>query len=280
MKALPTVFFGFFIFSICTAIAGFAALSWTGFFLGLVFSLGVITYSYFYSDHKLKKTFQLKKVMGTCSYKLNEKVAHISQKNNITPPLVYVSDQPYDQAFCFGRSYRKPKIAIFSQLLNRLNEDEISTLLHLLLSQTHHHQQIGPTLSLFIIEGIYAYSFFVDGLLRFLSGIKLSKDKKKSYPFTHLISPLLQSCLALFQQRALIYASDTTASRWLQSTHSVHRLLNKIHAYSLHSSSSPAVQYCHIFITSPLTSKSWGRYLVWQPNIINRTKKLAGHYPA
>ena len=242
--------------------------------------LGVISYSHFFFENKLIKSFNLRVLPKQNPYTFTLSVIKYSKLAKVAIPKIYTSNQSLDQALTFGFSYNKQAIVIFDQLLERLSQKELDTLAALLVAQIKNKNSMNHTISSIFISFAFMATQTVDEILRFLLGIKSSSYKKRANLFTYINSPFIYLYLCLFHPPSQLYQADKLASEWLENKQSITRLLQKIQNYNLTPVVPPPLRYSHLFLISPLTPLSWTSYLTWQPNIIKRTTKLVGHYPA
>jgi len=236
--------------------------------------LGVITYAHIFFDKKLSKHFNLQILPEHNPYSFTASVKKYCLLAKINTPLIYTSEHNYHQAFCFGSSYNKQSIVIFTQVLDKFSAKELDTLAALLIAQ------IKNTIASLFINFIFIATQSLDEVFRFLTGFKGSPLKRRANMVTFLNAPFIYTYLCLFHSPKLIFAADKLASTWTGNQQQITRLLLKLHTYNLTPATPPPLKYSHLFITSPLTPLHWTTYLIWQPKIKERTLNLVGHYPA
>ena len=268
-----------FLLSLTLIVLGHLTLGREGLLIGLVVSLGINSYVYFFEDKRIISYFQGQPLEGQDPWGLLSLSRKLSAKMRIPNPRIVVLSDPAPQALVVGRSLTQGTIFITEGMLRSLSQQEIEAVMAYLLACIRNLNTLAFAVGSFFASSLLAITEFLDLLLRFIMVEKKNPDYPLSQIFTRTAAPLIGLLLRISIRPSFYFEADRQASELVGDAKVVAAALWKLHSYSSTEPFTAPLSISHMFVVNPLTRQSWTRYFHAQPSVERRIRSLVGHYP-
>ncbi len=231
------------LFSLLTGILlaiGFFIAGYDGLLFSLILSFFINIFSYYYSDKIVLGIYNAKPLKNK---KIESILENLSIKANIPKPSLYLVDLDIPNAFATGRSPKNSAIAVTSGLIERLNDEEIESVLAHEIAHIKNRDVLLATLAAVFASAIVyiAYMFrFSNKRENYLGGLLLI-----------IFAPLIATIIRLAISRTREYAADYGSAIITKNPSGLIRALEKITQYSRSKSFHGNAATSHLWIVNP-----------------------------
>ena len=237
-------------------------------FFALVFNFFI----YFFSGNLAIRSTRAELIKDGEFHEVNEIISHLTQKEQMPMPELYVikSDQP--NAFATGRNPKNAKVAVTTGILNLLNRDELEGVLAHELSHIKNRDILVSSIAAMLAAAISFMSRMV-----FWGG---GNRNKNTHPVVIVIAfiaaPIASLIIRMAISRTREFGADKTGSEISGNPLALASALEKIERYSkLPMNVNPAVS--QLFISDPLkafSGNSFSKLFSTHPPTVERVRRL------
>ena len=208
-----------------------------------------------------------------------------------TRPHVQVIESKTPIAFSYGLLASRSTIALSTELLERMNDDELRVVLAFELHRLKSQATASATAASALVGLISWFAQAIDEVvfLKFLFKYSSRARKQRGWllrhggvsvgPMTLLVSPIVALLVRLSVSRKAIFDSDRAAAELVGDASLVARTLWKLDSYTKTRPFPVNLAEAHLFMVSPLTRYPNWRFASAQPPIERRLFELTGHEP-
>ncbi len=237
-------------------------------FFALVFNFFI----YFFSGNLAIRSTRAELIKDGEFHEVNEIISHLTQKEQMPMPELYIikSDQP--NAFATGRNPKNAKVAVTTGILNLLNRDELEGVLAHELSHIKNRDILVSSIAAMLAAAISFMSRMV-----FWGG---GNRNKNTHPVVIVIAfiaaPIASLIIRMAISRTREFGADKTGSEISGNPLALASALEKIERYSkLPMNVNPAVS--QLFISDPLkafSGNSFSKLFSTHPPTVERVRRL------
>ena len=237
-------------------------------FFALVFNFFI----YFFSGNLAIRSTRAELIKDGEFHEVNEIISHLTQKEQMPMPELYVikSDQP--NAFATGRNPKNAKVAVTTGILNLLNRDELEGVLAHELSHIKNRDILVSSIAAMLAAAISFMSRMV-----FWGG---GNRDRNTHPVVIVIAfiaaPIASLIIRMAISRTREFGADKTGSEISGNPLALASALEKIERYSkLPMNVNPAVS--QLFISDPLkafSGNSFSKLFSTHPPTVERVRRL------
>jgi len=154
-----------------------AILWWLGVDLLMVplFVVGFNIIQWLIAPYLIDAMYRVKEVSKAEKPKLHEMVERLSEKSGLKKPRVMIANIPIPNAFAYGSPVAGTRVAVTSELLSTLNEDEVEAVVGHELGHLKHHD-VQAMMLVSILPAIFYYIY----ISMFLSSMTRSRNERGS----------------------------------------------------------------------------------------------------
>lgn len=240
----------------------------------LIFSGLFVFFSYWFSDSLVLKMTGAQIVDENQAPQLYQRIKRLAQAANVPMPRVAIVQNPTPNAFATGRTPKKAVIAIHSGLLNIMSSEELDGVIAHELSHVKHWDTLIQTTAAIFASAI----MFISRMAIWFS----YSDRDNINPLALLVTWILAPIAAIIVQLAISrnreYAADKGAAKITGNPMGLANALGKLdsysHSYSNRRSPQPNPGLSHMYITNPLSAKSFVGLFSTHPPIEERISRL------
>lgn len=173
-----------------------------------VFVVGFNILQWLIAPYLIDAMYRVREVSKSDKPKLHEIVERLSQKSGLKKPRVMVADIPVPNAFAYGSPVAGTRVAVTSELLNTLDEEEVEAVIgHELGHVKHHDVQVMMFVS--ILPAIFYYIY----ISMFYSSMYRSRDERggggtTAIAFGSLLMYFVLTIFTLYLSRLREYFAD------------------------------------------------------------------------
>ena len=237
-------------------------------FFALVFNFFI----YFFSGNLAIRSTRAELIKDGEFHEVNEIISHLTQKEQMPMPELYIikSDQP--NAFATGRNPKNAKVAVTTGILNLLNRDELEGVLAHELSHIKNRDILVSSIAAMLAAAISFMSRMV-----FWGG---GNRNKNTHPVVIVIAfiaaPIASLIIRMAISRTREFGADKTGSEISGNPLALASALEKIERYSkVPMNVNPAVS--QLFISDPLkafSGNSFSKLFSTHPPTVERVRRL------
>jgi len=237
-------------------------------FFALVFNFFI----YFFSGNLAIRSTRAELIKDGEFHEVNEIISHLTQKEQMPMPELYVikSDQP--NAFATGRNPKNAKVAVTTGILNLLNRDELEGVLAHELSHIKNRDILVSSIAAMLAAAISFMSRMV-----FWGG---GNRDRNTHPVLIIIAfiaaPIASLIIRMAISRTREFGADKTGSEISGNPLALASALEKIERYSkVPMNVNPAVS--QLFISDPLkafSGNSFSKLFSTHPPTVERVRRL------
>ena len=237
-------------------------------FFALVFNFFI----YFFSGNLAIRSTRAELIKDGEFHEVNEIISHLTQKEQMPMPELYVikSDQP--NAFATGRNPKNAKVAVTTGILNLLNRDELEGVLAHELSHIKNRDILVSSIAAMLAAAISFMSRMV-----FWGG---GNRDRNTHPVVIVIAfiaaPIASLIIRMAISRTREFGADKTGSEISGNPLALASALEKIERYSkVPMNVNPAVS--QLFISDPLkafSGNSFSKLFSTHPPTVERVRRL------
>ena len=262
-----------FLLTIMTLVLLFSAAA-LGFDLisALFFALIFNFFIYFFSGNLAIRSTRAELIKDGEFHEVNEIISHLTQKEQMPMPELYIikSDQP--NAFATGRNPKNAKVAVTTGILNLLNRDELEGVLAHELSHIKNRDILVSSIAAMLAAAISFMSRMV-----FWGG---GNRDRNTHPVVIVVAfiaaPIASLIIRMAISRTREFGADKTGSEISGNPLALASALEKIERYSkVPMNVNPAVS--QLFISDPLkafSGNSFSKLFSTHPPTVERVRRL------
>ena len=237
-------------------------------FFALVFNFFI----YFFSGNLAIRSTRAELIKDGEFREVNEIISHLTQKEQMPMPELYIikSDQP--NAFATGRNPKNAKVAVTTGILNLLNRDELEGVLAHELSHIKNRDILVSSIAAMLAAAISFMSRMV-----FWGG---GNRDRNTHPVVIVVAfiaaPIASLIIRMAISRTREFGADKTGSEISGNPLALASALEKIERYSkVPMNVNPAVS--QLFISDPLkafSGNSFSKLFSTHPPTVERVRRL------
>jgi heat shock protein HtpX len=265
--------------SLTLIVLGHFALGREGLLIGLIVSLGINSYVYFFEDQRIVEKLGGQLLEGHDPWGLLEKIRRLSATASVPTPRVVVLPSPSPQALVVGRSLTSGTLLLTEGLLVKLEKPEIDAVIAYLLACMKNMNTLAFAVGSFVASTLLAITETLDAGLRLMIVEKKNPNYLVSQFFTRLAAPFIGTLVRLSIRPSFYSEADRIAVEILGESEHLATALWKLHSYSATIPYNAPIAISHMFVVNPLTTTRWTRYFHAQPRLDKRIRALVGHFP-
>jgi len=173
-----------------------------------LFVVGFNLIQWLIAPYLIDVMYRVKEVSRSEKPKLHELVERLSEKSGLKKPRVMIANIPIPNAFAYGSPIAGTRVAVTSELLNTLNEEEVEAVVgHELGHLKHHDVQVMMFVS--ILPAIFYYVY----ISMFLSSMYRSRNERGSgaavIGIASLVMYFILTLFTLYLSRLREYFADS-----------------------------------------------------------------------
>ncbi|MBI4149386.1 zinc metalloprotease HtpX [Candidatus Woesearchaeota archaeon] len=250
-----------------------------GLFIGLVFSLGMNLFSYFFS-HKLVLALYRAKPADPKQYAhLHAMVADLSKAAGIPKPKLYIIPASHANAFATGRNPQHAVVAVTEGILKILDKDELKGVLAHELSHVRNRDILIATIAA-TIAGVISYiAMLARWSALFGFGGRDRDNNIIELLVLAILTPLIAILIQLAISRSREYLADESGARLMQTGKPLASALQKLEKSTAHNPlpfMGATESTAHLFITNPFRGGAWVHLFLTHPPTKKRVERLEG----
>ena len=237
-------------------------------FFALVFNFFI----YFFSGNLAIRSTRAELIKDGEFREVNEIISHLTQKEQMPMPELYVikSDQP--NAFATGRNPKNAKVAVTTGILNLLNRDELEGVLAHELSHIKNRDILVSSIAAMLAAAIS----FMSRMVFWGGGNRDRNTHPVLIVIAFIAAPIASLIIRMAISRTREFGADKTGSEISGNPLALASALEKIERYSkVPMNVNPAVS--QLFISDPLkafSGNSFSKLFSTHPPTVERVRRL------
>ncbi len=248
-----------------------------GVLIGLVLSLGINFFSYWFSDKIVLASYGAKELTEAEAPRVHAVVAQLCQAAGLPKPRIYHTPESSPNAFATGRSPEHAVVCVTDGILELLDEEELKgVLVHELAHVKHRDILIGT-----VAASIASTIMFISSMARWglmFSGYGGSRDREGTNPLALLIAAIVAPLAALLIQMAISrsreYGADEGGAQFAGNPYGLANALKKLETMSARIPLKASPATAHMFIVKPFTGGGIFSLFATHPPIEKRIARL------
>lgn len=259
-------------------IGGYILADRHGLLLGFLIALSINTLVFFYTDLRLASLFPSEQLEGQDPWGLVHCAQNLARKIRVPIPTIRVVDTTTPIAFSAGLLPKRSSIYLSTELIKRLDKEEIEAVIAYELQRLK-LRQTSATTTVAALAGLLTHLATALDQTIFLQFLR-ARQPGQIRPGILLFSPLIALLVRTSVSRSDVFKADRAASQLLSDGGRVlGRTLWKLDAYNKVLPLDVGIAEAHLFTVNPLVRYRWCRFAEVQPSIEDRVQKLTGHFP-
>ena len=262
-----------FLLTLMTSVLLFSAAA-LGFDLisALFFALVFNFFIYFFSGNLAIRSTRAELIKDGEFREVNEIISHLTQKEQMPMPELYIikSDQP--NAFATGRNPKNAKVAVTTGILNLLNRDELEGVLAHELSHIKNRDILVSSIAAMLAAAIS----FMSRMVFWGGGNRDRNTHPVLIVIAFIAAPIASLIIRMAISRTREFGADKTGSEISGNPLALASALEKIERYSkVPMNVNPAVS--QLFISDPLkafSGNSFSKLFSTHPPTVERVRRL------
>ena len=237
-------------------------------FFALIFNFFI----YFFSGNLAIRSTRAELIKDGEFHEVNEIISHLTQKEQMPMPELYVikSDQP--NAFATGRNPKNAKVAVTTGILNLLNRDELEGVLAHELSHIKNRDILVSSIAAMLAAAIS----FMSRMVFWGGGNRDRNTHPVLIVIAFIAAPIASLIIRMAISRTREFGADKTGSEISGNPLALASALEKIERYSkVPMNVNPAVS--QLFISDPLkafSGNSFSKLFSTHPPTVERVRRL------
>lgn len=242
-----------------------------GLLLGFFFAVALNATVFTLGESRILSRLHARRLQGRDAWGLRERVAALSARLDIKPPLLFVMESPTATAFSVGFPTRQPCLCLSTGLLEKFDHDEIDAVLAQQLCTIGRMDSFG-----FGVTGLLANTVLGIGqVLDTLWPPNFFLDRKQK-PFLTLVSPLGWLIIRAVVRPSKLSENDRAAAELIQSRHRVGEILWRLDGLAQARPLAVPPGTSHLFIVNPEGLKQRNFFLRAHTPMADRLRRLIG----
>lgn len=250
-----------------------------GLLFSLILALGLNSFVYFYEDRRVLSRLMGREVEGQDSSGLREMARRLAVKARIPMPRIVLLPSRAPQAAVVGRGFTHGTIVLTQGALEKFSRPEIEAIMAYQISCIRSLNTLAFAVGSFVASIGLFITEALDMGVRILIVEKKNPKAFASQIFTRLFAPFIGAVLRLSIHSSFYSAADIQAAQLISDPRILARVLWKLESFSETLPYSPPASTAHMFIVTPLTTTQWSKWLITQPKVEKRIRRLIGYYP-
>ena len=237
-------------------------------FFALIFNFFI----YFFSGNLAIRSTRAELIKDGEFREVNEIISHLTQKEQMPMPELYIikSDQP--NAFATGRNPKNAKVAVTTGILNLLNRDELEGVLAHELSHIKNRDILVSSIAAMLAAAIS----FMSRMVFWGGGNRDRNTHPVLIVIAFIAAPIASLIIRMAISRTREFGADKTGSEISGNPLALASALEKIERYSkVPMNVNPAVS--QLFISDPLkafSGNSFSKLFSTHPPTVERVRRL------
>lgn len=240
----------------------------------LIFSGVFVFLSYWFSDSLVLAMTGAQVINENQAPQLYLRVERLAHAANVPMPRVALVQNPTPNAFATGRSPKKAVIAVHTGLLNIMSSEELDGVIAHELSHVKHWDTLIQTTAAMFASAI----MFISRMAIWFSYSDRDNINPLALLVTWIVAPIAAILIQLAISRNREYAADKEAAKITRNPIGLANALGKLGSYSRayynQRSPAPNPSFSHLYITNPLSAKSFAGLFSTHPPIEERILRL------
>lgn len=240
----------------------------------LIFSGVFVFLSYWFSDSLVLAMTGAQIINENQAPQLYVRVERLAHAANVPMPRVALVQNPTPNAFATGRSPKKAVIAVHTGLLNIMSSEELDGVIAHELSHVKHWDTLIQTTAAMFASAI----MFISRMAIWFSYSDRDNINPLALLVTWIVAPIAAILIQLAISRNREYAADKEAAKITRNPIGLANALGKLGSYSRayynQRSPAPNPSLSHLYITNPLSAKSFAGLFSTHPPIEERILRL------
>lgn len=232
---------------------------------GIIFSVAMNIYSYWYSDKLVIKMSGAKPVTREQYFDLWNAVENLSITAGLPMPALYVIEDPSPNAFATGRDKEHSAVAVTTGLLGILNKNELEGVIAHELSHIGNRDMLVGTVAVVLVGFVAIIS---DMFLRGAGWGSSSRNNDNRLGAILLIAgivlavlaPIIAQLIHLAISRKREFLADASGALLTRYPEGLASALEKISAYP-HGLKHQSTAMAHLYISNPLKDGKGTQFL-------------------
>lgn len=249
----------------------------TGTIIGLAFGVVLVGSSYWFSDRVAVRSAGARPVEPGELDWLQDDLATIATRANMTCPRLYLSPDSQPNAFATGRNDKHALVCVTQGLLAALDRDEVRGVVAHEVAHIRHRDILIGSIAAAVATGISAIAN-----MAMFAGMFGGDDEDSPNPVAllllALLAPLAASVMQMALSRSREYEADRLGAELLGDPVPLARALTKIDALAKRVPMHVSPQQATAYIVNPLTGRqvSFARLFLTHPPTEDRVARLLG----
>ena len=258
-------------------LVGGAVAGRNGVLIGLVISLCINFFSYWFSDKIVLASYGAKELTEAEAPRVHAVVVQLCQAAGLPKPRIYHTPESSPNAFATGRSPEHAVVCVTDGILELLDEEELKGVLGHELAHVKHRDILIGTVAASIASTIMFISSMARWGLMF-SGYGGDRDRGGTNPLALLIAAIVAPLAALLIQMAISrsreYGADEGGAQFAGNPYGLANALKKLETMSARIPLKASPATAHMFIVKPFTGGGIFSLFATHPPMEKRIARL------
>jgi heat shock protein HtpX len=249
-----------------------------GLYVGLLLSVGVNFFSYFFSDRIALMTYSAQPVTPEQNQYVYSRVAPIvgtiADRMRIPMPKLWLIPDDSPNAFATGRNPKHASVAFTTGILSLMDDGEIEGVVAHELGHVLHRDILISSVAATLASAIT----FLSRMVFFFGPRSRDEEDNGGSAFGGIIMMILAPIAAALIQMAISrtreYDADEASAKFTGNPQKLISALGKLDLYSRRIPMDATAATAHLFIVQPFTGESLQRLFSTHPSTEERIRRL------
>lgn len=250
----------------------------TGLLVGLIFSLAMNFFTFFFSDKFVLAIYQAKPADEKKYSWLHADVAEIAKAAGVPKPKVYITPMNISNAFATGRNPKNAVVAVTDGILKNLSRKELKGVLAHEIGHVKNRDILIATVAA-TIAGVISYVAYMAQFAAFFGGGRGDDDGGGTNIIGLLLAAIVAPIAAMLIQMAISrsreFIADESGARFLKDPLPLANALLKLESESkknpLRKGNNATA---HLFIVNPFSAQGFAKLFSTHPPMAERVSRL------